>query len=80
MTAHTSGGLIKGSWQFPPSMVEFVRQVAVERGISESAAVRVLVGLGYRVYERLAPATAPVEALAVDLVARDGRCGGAETP
>ena len=76
MRARTSGGLVKGSHQFPPSMMAFVRRVATERGISESAAVRVLVGLGYRVYEQLTPATAPVESLVVSLVAgENSRCG-----
>lgn len=71
VTAHTSGGLLKGSHQFTPEQQAVVRRVATERGISESAAVRVLLGLGWRVYERLTPATAPVEALAVDLVAQE---------
>ena len=77
MRSHTSGGLVKGSWQFPPSMMAFVRQVAAERGISESAAVRVLVGLGYRVYQQLTPATAPVESLVVSLVASENSRSGA---
>ncbi len=71
MPAQTSGGLYKRSYQLSADTLAAVRRVAGERGTSESAAVRDLVTLGYRVYEHRRAGTGAVEDLAVGLVARE---------
>ncbi len=71
MPAQTSGGLYKRSHQFNRETLDAVQTVAREKGISESAAVRELLTLGWRVYQRRKAVATPVEDLAVEVVARD---------
>lgn len=61
--------------QLPEEMLARLDGVAAERSISRPAALRELLALGYRVYERRKEIGYPVEALVIDLTAREG--GGA---
>lgn len=69
--AKTSGGLNKKSYQFSDQAMAAVRGVAKEKGISESAAARELVDLGFRVYQRRQLVQSPVEDLVIDSVAHE---------
>jgi hypothetical protein len=71
MTAKSSDGYIKRTYQFSARMVALVQAVAQEEGISEAAAMRQLVGLGHLVYRKRFSAAKAVFDLAVEAVAGD---------
>ena len=69
MPAQTSGGLVKTSFTVTEEQLASIKQVAQERGLSDSGATRELLELGYRVYQRRKVTTGLVEDLAVAAVA-----------
>lgn len=70
--ARTSGGLNKRNYQFTDEQIARISEVATEgHHGKEAAAVRELVDLGYRVYQRRKQISQPVEDLALDLIARE---------
>jgi hypothetical protein len=69
--AKTSGGLNKRNYQFTDTQLARIRQVAGERHIPHAAAVRELIELGIKVYDRAHPVSQPLEAMAVDAIARE---------
>ncbi len=78
MANRTPGGLLKRTHHYSRETLAAVQGVAANERISESAAVRRLIGYGYRVYQRARPITEPAVALAVESVA--GEVGFPQCP
>ena len=72
MAAKSSGGLYKRSHQFTADTLAALQKVAAHEGISESAANRLLVTYGVRVWELKHPVNGRAEDLAVKAAAREG--------
>jgi hypothetical protein len=68
--ARTSGRLIKRNYQFTDQQIERIATVARERDVKEAAAVRELLDLGWRVYERRKATAGPIENLVIETVAK----------
>lgn len=71
MVSRTSGGLIKRSMSFEEGQLRQIERMASERYTSRAAVLRGLIDLGLRVERRRKEIGGPVEALVVDVIARE---------
>ena len=68
--ARTSGGLIKRNFQFTDQQIERIATMAHERDVKQAAAVRELIDLGWKVYERRKAAAGTIEDLVIEAVSK----------